>query len=242
VLATYLRRGLAAGLLAGVLAGLFAFLMGESSIDQAIQIEEAATGGGAHEELFSRTTQKVGLFVATGISGGAIVGLFGLAYAYLHTRLLAKSDWVRSLQLAATTFVGVSLIPFLKYPANPPTVGDPATIGERTTAYLLMVGLSLVVVGGAWYTARVLRERQVSAPVRQVLLGVGLVIVVGVLFVLLPASADPGDFPAGLLWQFRITSLGTLVVLWTGLGAIFGVLCERARRGEHRQDVHSSSW
>jgi predicted cobalt transporter CbtA len=56
---------------------------------------------------------------------------------------------------------------------------------------------------------------------------VGVLIVVGALFVLLSASTDPRDFPAGLLWQFRITSLGTLVVLWTGLGAIFGALCER---------------
>jgi predicted cobalt transporter CbtA len=235
VLTTYLRRGLVAGLVAGLLAGVFAFLMGESVVDQAIQIEQATTDGGAHEELFSRTTQKVGLFFATGISGGAVGGLFGLVYAYLHTRMVSKSDWVRSLQLAATTFVGVSLIPFLKYPANPPTVGDPATIRERTAAYLVMVALSLIVVVGAWYAARILREREVvGAPVRQVLVGVGVLIVVGVLFALLPASEDPGYFPAGLLWQFRITSLGTLVVLWTGLGVIFGALCERAKRREQQ--------
>jgi predicted cobalt transporter CbtA len=105
-----------------------------------------------------------------------------------------------------------------------------------------MIALSLIVVVGAWYVARTLREREVvSAPVRQVLVGLGSVIVVGVLFALLPASESPGDFPAGLLWQFRITSSGTLVVLWTGLGVIFGALCERAKHAERRQEVHSAS-
>jgi hypothetical protein len=46
----------------------------------------------------------------------------------------------------------------------------------------------------------------------------------------LPAAADPGDFPAGLLWDYRIVSLGTLALLWTGLGVFFGALCERANR------------
>ena len=59
-------------------------------------------------------------------------------------------------------------------------------------------------------------------------MGLGFVIFVSVLLTTFPASADPGDFPAGLLWDFRLSSLGTQVVLWTGLGVIFGLLCERA--------------
>uniref|UniRef100_UPI00389AEBBC CbtA family protein n=1 Tax=Rubrobacter tropicus TaxID=2653851 RepID=UPI00389AEBBC len=53
-----------------------------------------------------------------------------------------------------------------------------------------------------------------------------------VLFAVLPDSADPGGFPAGLLWDFRLSSLGTLLVFWTGLDALFGALCERAARRE----------
>jgi hypothetical protein len=60
--------------------------------------------------------------------------------------------------------------------------------------------------------------------------GLWLVVVVTVLFLMLPATADPGNFPAGLLWSFRLSSLGTQLVLWTGLGVLFGALCERARR------------
>jgi predicted cobalt transporter CbtA len=138
------------------------------------------------------------------------------------------------LLLASAIFVGAALIPFLKYPANPPTVGDPSTIGVRTAAYFAIVGLSLLAILTAWYASRLLRERGVSAPVRQMAVGLGLVVVVAGLFVGLPAATDPGEFPAGLLWSFRLSSLGTQLVLWTGLGAVFGLLCERANRRELR--------
>jgi len=242
VLASYLRRGIAAGLLAGLLAGLFAFVFGEPSVDGASQIEEAAAAEEAaasghsneeEEEIVSRPIQKVGLFFATGFSGMLVGGLFGMAYAYFGGRLASGSEWIRSLSLAGAIFVGAFLIPFFKYPANPPTVGDPATIGSRTTAYFAMVALSLLVVLGAWYASRTLRERGgVAAPVRQLAVGLGAVVAVGVLFLVLPAAPDPGEFPAGLLWDFRLSSLGTQLVLWAGIGVIFGLLCERASRRE----------
>ena len=242
MVASYLRRGIAAGLLAGLLAGLFAFVFGEPSVDGASQIEEAAAAEEAaasghsneeEEEIVSRPIQKVGLFFATGFSGMLVGGLFGMAYAYFGGRLASGSEWIRSLSLAGAIFVGAFLIPFFKYPANPPTVGDPATIGSRTTAYFAMVALSLLVVLGAWYASRTLRERGgVAAPVRQLAVGLGAVVAVGVLFLVLPAAPDPGEFPAGLLWDFRLSSLGTQLVLWAGIGVIFGLLCERASRRE----------
>ena len=231
MIALYLRRGMAAGLLAGLLAGLFAFVTGEPLLDRAIELEESAHAHGeGGKEVFGRSTQKVGLFFATGFTGAFVGGLFGLAFAYFRGRLASGSDWGRSLSLAAAIFAGAALIPFLKYPANPPTVGDPATIGARTTAYVVMVGLSLLTVLAAWYASGLLRERGVSTTVRHVTVGLGLAVVVTTLFLALPATADPGDFPAGLLWSFRLSSLGTQLVLWTGLGVLFGALCERARR------------
>lgn len=239
MIAPYLRRGMAAGLLAGLLAGLFAFVTGEPLLDRAIGLEQHSNEAGQdpathiHEdegEVLSRSTQKVGLFFATGLSGVLVGGLFGLVFAYFRGRLNSESDWTRSLSLAAALFAGAVLVPFLKYPANPPTVGDPATIGDRTAAYFALVGLSLLAILAAWHVSRLLRERGVSAPVRQVAVGLGLVTVVIGLFVGLPATTDPGEFPAGLLWSFRLSSLGTQLVLWAGLGVLFGLLCERANR------------
>jgi hypothetical protein len=229
MIAVYLRRGMAAGLLAGLLAGLFAFVFGEPSVDQTVRLEEVAAAGD-HQEIFSRSTQKIGLFFATGLFGVTAGGVFGLAYAYFRGRLASKSEWYRSLSLAGAIFAGAVLIPYVKYPANPPTVGDPATIGDRTASYLAMVALSLLVVLTAWYVARTLRERGADAPVRQLTVGLGVAVAVGVLFLALPAAPDPGEFPSGLLWSFRLSSLGTQLVFWTGLGVVFGLLCERASR------------
>ncbi len=237
MIASYLRRGMAAGLLAGLLAGLFAFFFGEPSVDQAIWLEEAAASQQGEEfqqgeELLSRSTQKIGLFFATGLFGVAVGGVFGIAYAYFRGRLASGSEWNRSLSLAGAIFAGAFLIPFVKYPANPPTVGDPATIGSRTASYLAMIALSLLVVLAAWYAAHVLRARGTGAPVRQLMVGLGVAVAVGALFLALPAAPDPGEFPSGLLWNFRLSSLGTQLVFWTGLGVVFGLLCEQANRRE----------
>lgn len=230
MISPYLRRGLAAGLLAGLLAGLFAFFVGEPLLDRAIALEEAHSHGAGDAEVFSRSTQRIGLFFATGLSGTFLGGLFGMVFAFFRGRMEQGSDWGRSLSLAAAIFAGFALIPFLKYPANPPTVGDPETVQLRTAAYFALVGLSLLAVLTAWFAAKGLRARGVNPPARQVAVGLGFLVFVSVLFVVFPASADPGDFPAGLLWDFRLSSLGTQVVLWAGLGVLFGALCERANR------------
>jgi hypothetical protein len=38
----------------------------------------------------------------------------------------------------------------------------------------------------------------------------------------------PADFPADLLWDFRLSSLLIQAALWTALGASFAVLADRA--------------
>jgi len=231
VVSAYLRRGMAAGLLAGLLAGLFAFFTGEPLLDRAVAIEEASAGGTHHEEeVFSRTTQKAGLFFATGLFGVTVGGIFGLVFAFFRGRLAAESDLKRSVYLTAAVFAGAFLIPFLKYPANPPSVGDPDTIGARTAAYFTLVALSLLVVLAAWLAARLLRERGVRTARRRAIVGAGVALAVAALFLALPAAPSAGDFPAGLLWGFRLSSFGTQLVFWAGLGVVFGLLCERANR------------
>jgi predicted cobalt transporter CbtA len=220
---------LAAGLLAGILAGLFAFVVGEPALDRAIALEEASEGT-HHEEVFSRSTQKVGLFFATGLFGVTVGGVFGIVYAFFRERLVANRELGRSISLAGTVFVGAFLIPFLKYPANPPSVGDPSTIRERTAAYFALVVLSLLMMLVAWLAARDLKARGYDAPRRRLIVGAGLLVVVAVLFLSLPAGPSAEGFPSGVLWAFRFSSMGTQIVFWAGLGLMFGWLCERARR------------
>jgi len=229
----YLRRGLLAGLVAGLLAGLFGFAFGEPSLDRAVELESHAQGGehSGAEEAFGREEQKAGLFLATTLYGAAMGGAFGLVLAYMRGRAAPRSEWSRSLRFAATIFAGAVLLPCLKYPPNPPGVGaDPATLTARTTAYLAMVVLSLLAVLFAWRLSRELEG--LAKPTRHLLVGAVLLFFWALLLILLPGFGGVGEAPADLVWNFRLSALGTQAVLWAGIGCVFGLLGERAETRE----------
>ncbi|MEU7905412.1 CbtA family protein [Actinoplanes sp. NPDC049118] len=229
-----LLRGLLAGLIAGLLAGVFAYSTGESRIDAAIAIEEAAAepagaadDGHHDEELVSRDGQRGGLFLATALYGVAMGGLLATAYTLLRRRLRTPSDTRAAIGLAGAALLGVVLVPFVKYPANPPAVGDPATINQRTISYLAIVVIGLVAVWAGVLASRSLRA---GAPewLRATAAVGGFLIVVAIGYVLLPSIDEvPDTFPASLLWDFRIASLGTQATLWTALGLAFAALLGR---------------
>src|SRR3954462_11841357 len=155
-----LVRGLIVGLFAGLLAGTFAYVMGESRVDAAIAIEEAGAGAHTHDHgdehsaepaaeedpLVSRSGQKAGLFLATGLYGVALGGIFAVGFTLLRRKLRTGNDAYAALGLAAAGFLGIVLVPFLKYPPNPPAVGDPDTITRRTVTYLLTLVIGLLAV------------------------------------------------------------------------------------------------
>jgi predicted cobalt transporter CbtA len=226
----YLRRGLAAGLLAGLLAGLFAYLFAEPALDRAIELESAAHG---HERaVFDRGEQKAGLILATALYGTSVGALFGLLAAFFRRRNPAGSEWRRSLALATAVFLGAVLLPFLKYPPNPPGVGaDPSTLTERTFAYLAMVALGLLAVLAAWRFARSASLEGASPLVRALASGAVLAGLWAFLYLAMPGFGPThGHAPAALIWEFRLSSLGTQVVLWGSIGCVFGLLGERASR------------
>ena len=229
MIGVYLRRGLLAGLVAGLLAGLFGFTFGEPTLERAVELESRAQGDEHFraEETFSRDEQKAGLFLATALYGAAMGVAFGLVSVYMEGRVASRSRWARSLTLAAAIFAGAVLLPFLKYPPNPPGVGaDPTTLTARTTAYLAMVVLSLLAVLFVWRLSREFRD--LAAPARHLLVGAVLLSLWALLLILLPSFGGVGEAPADLVWSFRLSALGTQTVLWAGIGCIFGLLNERA--------------
>jgi hypothetical protein len=221
-----LLRGLLAGLIAGLLAGAFAYSFGETHIDAAIAIEEAAAppaepGVVEEEPLVSREGQKAGLVLATTLYGIAMGGLLATAYMLLRRRLRIASDSRVALALAGAALVGAVLVPWLKYPPNPPAVGDPSTINQRTWSYLAVLVLGLVAVWAAVIAGRTQRVEWLRAVVSVV----SFLIVVAIAYLLLPTIQEvPDTFPAALLWDFRITSLGVQAVLWTALGLAYAAL------------------
>lgn len=231
-----LRRGLAAGLAAGLLAGLFALLLGEIPVREAIRLEEQAAAAASAGDptvddapLVDRATQQAMLPVATALVGSAFGGLYGLVWSGLRRRLRETSEWRASLKLGAVAWAAVALFPAIVYPANPPAVGDPASIGARTSWFLAAVVIGLGIAVGTWLLSVRLRQRGMEEPPRQLLVGLVVVGAAGAAMFLLPANTDTIDIPAALLWDFRLAAMATQLLLWGGIAVGFGWLAHRAR-------------
>ncbi|MEU1252790.1 CbtA family protein [Streptomyces chartreusis] len=224
-----LVRGMLAGLGAGVLALIVAYVLGEPSVDKAIGFEEAHAAGHEHEvELVSRSLQSTaGLATGVLIYGVSFGGIAALAYCFALGRVGRFSPRATALLLSGCALLAVYVVPFLKYPANPPAVGDPDTIGRRTTLYFLMMVLSVLLAVAATILGRRLAPR-LGTWYATVVAVAAFTLVIGLAFAFLPVVNEvPGDFPATVLWRFRLSALAMQVTLWAGFGLLFGELAER---------------
>src|SRR3954452_5618506 len=189
----FIWRGLAAGAIAGAAAALFVRFVTETQIGYALRFEDA-TGIGlppGDPAEFSRGTQHWGGMAAAVLYGAVLGVVLGIVLAALHHLLTGRNEFERALKVAAGAFVALVLIPALKYPPNPPTVGDPDTIGQRSTQFLLLMGASVVVVLAAWYLWMQLTERGWSGARRFLVGGGAFVALVALLLLVWPASPDP---------------------------------------------------
>jgi predicted cobalt transporter CbtA len=233
------------GALAGLAGAVFHSVATEPRIDEAIAIEEAAAeaapaeSGADHageedeEATVSRSDQRgAGLFAAYALTGAAF-GLF-LAITSLSLRTTTGGPFRRVAVSGAILAGAVSVAPWLKYPPNPPAVGNPDTVGERERLYVLMVVLAALALAGlAHLSARLRRagwpdDRRVAAVV-----AAGLV-AFGVLFAALPPSPDTVGVPANLVWQFRLNSLTGNLLVWTLLTLGMGLVWTEAARSAAR--------
>ncbi len=247
---TLLMRGMLIGIFAGLLSFGFLKIVGEPAVDRAIAFEtamdEAKVKAKADEavakgmsmpkeepqpELVSRQVQAgIGLFTGVTVYNTAFGGLFALVFALCYGRMGGFGPRTTAALLALSGIVAVYVIPNLKYPANPPSVGDPETITTRTELYFAMIAISLAAMVAAW----MLRNRLVSQyggwNAAIIAAAAYLVIVVAVALALPNVNEVPEGFPAVVLWQFRMASLGAQAIMWTTIGLGFGALTERAAK------------
>ena len=249
-----LLRGMLIGIVAGLLSFAFLRLVGEPQVDRAIafetQMDDARDKAKADDamargmpmppaepddELVSRPTQAgIGLFTGVGVYNVAFGGLFALAFALVYGRMGALSPRATSAVVAAMGFIAVYVVPNLKYPANPPSVGDPETIGLRTGLYFSMILISLVAMVAA-NTLRGAVVERFGGWNAAIIAGAFYVAAVLAAGLLLPGVDEvPRAFPAVVLWQFRIASLGAQAIMWSTIGLMFGAVAERllAPRGD----------
>ena len=199
MLRNLLLCGLLAGLCGGLLATGFARVVGETQINQAIAYEDAqykAQGLPPEKPVVSRSLQSsLGLLTAAVVYGLALGGLFALAFAAAYGRVGRASPARTSIWMAAGAFVVLYLVPFIKYPANPPSVGDPDTIGKRTALYLIMILISVLAAIAAVRLRKVLAERW-SGSTATLVAGLAYLLLVIVAGALLPSINEvPEDVP-----------------------------------------------
>lgn len=252
---TSLGRTIGHGALAGALAGAAGsavmYWLVEPSIRTAIAIEEAGSApeaeaaGHSHmaEELVTRSEQ-VWFGLATVVVVGVLIGIaFALAYRFLRARLPGRESVVGSVMtLAGLGFVCFTLIPAIVVPANPPAVGDPATVDVRTATYLGAIVSAVVVV---ILVVAVARGKHLKPGMRALSATFVGIVATAVLFWALPDAADPipADVPADLIWNFRVASLAQLGLMWLVLGAVFGYLeSDRRRRAGAPQVYEPGGW
>lgn len=227
-----LVRGMLAGIVAGLLTFAFARIVGEPQVDQAISFEEkaaAARGEAPEPEIVSRETQ-VGLGLLTGVVtyGAAFGGLFSLVFAYAYGRAGALSVRALSVWLALGAFIALVIVPNIKYPANPPSVGDPETIGTRTGLFFLMIAISLATMV---FSLKVRRRAaaKLGAWNGSIVAALVFVAIIAAVQLSMPVINEvPATFPAVLLWKFRVTAIGMQVIMWATIGLLFGAMVERS--------------
>jgi hypothetical protein len=224
----FLGRGALAGLAGGIAAALYQWIVTENQIRVALELEAASSTGG--DEMFSRSTQVVGGMLAAGIYGTLLGVVFGFVCALLWRSLPGRSVFARSIRMACVAFVAWVLIPALKYPANPPGVGDPGTVGQRTTSYLALLAASLVLAYLAWMLWTYLTDRGIEGASRFAAVAGAYFAAITFAYVVFPANPDPLDAPANLIWHFRIDSLAGNALLWLVMGTAFGYLGDRGGR------------
>ena len=237
-----LIRGMLVGIVAGLLSFGFLKLYGEPQVDRAIAFEtqmdeakekvEMAKGmqmPAEEPELVSRTTQASwGLLTGVMVYCAAFGGLFALTFAFSYGRFGGMSSpRVSAALIALTGFISVYLIPNLKYPANPPSVGNPDTIAIRTELYFGMILISVISMIFAAKLRSGLIARRGAWNATLIVSGIYLVVVIAAGLLLPTIDEVPDAFPAVVLWKFRIASMGAQMLMWGTLGLAFGALVEK---------------
>jgi predicted cobalt transporter CbtA len=228
-LAQILKAAVVAGLVAGALAGGFHFFWTEPLIDRAIAVEEsskAAAARSSSEPVVSRPGQRAGLVLGFLLYGLGCAVLLGGVVFFARSHFPAWSEAKRGVVFGAALGWSLAILPTLKYPANPPGVGDPGTIGYRQELFLTALGLALLGAALVIIVYPYLRRAQRWAwPVSLSIYAVFLTAV----FIALPAILEPSPLPADLIREFRVLSLLGHVIFWGSLAGLFAWLLSANR-------------
>ena len=223
---TFITIVLVSGALAGLVHGTINFALVEPYLDQAIGLEnESLFASGEAEDTLEfwaeyesyRIWQKSGQVLAGVILGLAMGSLFGIVYALSRNSLPGKTDVTKSVILAGIMWLTIYIIPFLKYPANPPTVGDGETVMLRAILYVSFIVLSGIGVVIFYKLSRKLQSNKKYFGL------IGYIVFISVIFFVMPENPDEVNAPINLVNEFRLMSVLGVSSFWLSVGIILGL-------------------
>ena len=220
------------GALAGTILGIINLGLVEPYIDQAIGIEiQNSVSSGENVDLSEiahyRIWQKSGEVVAAAVYGISLGALFGIIFAYSKNALPGSNNKKKALFLAGILWFVLYLVVTIKYPANPPSVGNPETIYYREALYVAFIaisGFTTLILALLWKRVKI-NSKKIVFP----LVYAGIMTAA---YLVMPANPDPINISMELVQNFRVWTAVTIGIFWGLLGIIFGSLWDKFIRPE----------
>ena len=225
----FITIALLAGAIAGTILGVVNQVTVEPYIERAIELEmqnSAQSGQAINSNEFTayRFWQKGGEIVAGTILGLSIGSLFGIVFAYTRNSIPGSNNKKKALIIAGIMWFVLFLMPALKYPANPPAVGDPETIYYRQILYVAFLAISGFSALGL---ALLYRKMGPLNSQKVVVIPAAYAVIIAGAYFAMPSSPDPVNAPMDLVIDFRTASAITLSIFWGLLGVIFGAFWDK---------------
>jgi hypothetical protein len=218
---------LSSGVIAGIILAFLNLGIVEPTIDKAIALEvqkQVSSGENVNmsELIDYRYWQKAGAFAGGAIYGAGLASLFGVVFVFARSKLPGKNNKQKAVLLAGIMWLVLFLMVALKYPANPPAVGDPETIYYRETlyvGYILISGSAALGMAVIWIKTR-MNSKKIIIPLMYAAIMVTA-------YVVMPSNPDKIEISMDLIQTFRILTAITIGVFWGTMGLIFGSLWDK---------------
>jgi predicted cobalt transporter CbtA len=240
---TFIAITLLAGAIAGTILGAINQVAVEPYIERAIELEMLQQNTTAQsgqvitnpaEFAAYRFWQKGGEIIAGTILGLSIGSLYGIVFAYTRGSISGTNNKKKALIVASIMWFVLFLMPALKYPPNPPAVGNPETIYYRQSLYVAFLAISgFSALGLAFLYRKMMMASSNNTKKKAIIIPSALyaAIMAGA-YLAMPANPDPINAPIDLVIGFRITSAITISVFWALLGIIFGTFWDKLNPDE----------
>ena len=218
---------LTSGVIAGIILAFLNLGIVEPTIDKAIALEvqkQVSSGENVNmsELIDYRYWQKAGAFAGGAIYGAGLAALFGVIFVFTRNKLPGKNNKQKAIFLAGIMWFVLFLMVALKYPANPPAVGDPETIYYRETlyvGYIMISGLAALGMAVIWIKTRI-NSKKIIIPLMYAAIMVTA-------YAVMPSNPDKIEISMDLIQTFRVLTATTIGVFWGILGIIFGSLWDK---------------